>query len=159
MAGDTVTFTHEDKPGYSSSIRDIYRFTDHPEEHLATRADDNSDSHGAGDVFTLWDENPDKVCTWQVRQINYSMQHALCRNEGKQAAQPFREDAVVNFEWNQGDYPVYPVEFLWRRLSGLSDNALRGEWDQDGRPDAKPPRRVTVTGLPAAVQRFSWPVE
>ncbi len=159
IAGDTITFTHQEKPGYSQPVWEIYRFTDHLAEHIATRADNQADNRGAGDVLTLWDEHPDKVRTWQVRQMIYSTQYALCRTEGKQAKQPFREDAIAKFDWSDLGGPIYPIQFLWRRVSGLSDNALRGEWDQDGRTDAKPPSRVTVTGLSEAVQQFSWPLE
>ncbi len=162
ISGDTITFTHEDKPGYSSPIQDIYRFTDRPTDHVATRGDNNADSHGAGDVLTLWDRHPERICTWQVRETilkNLSTRYLLCRSGGKQASQPFREDAVAEFDWGDQQDSHNPTLFLWQRLSGLSDNALRGEWDQDGKSDAKPPRRVTVAGLPEAVQRFSWPVD
>ncbi len=39
ISGDTITFTRQDKPGYSPTIRDIYRFRDQPAERVASCSD------------------------------------------------------------------------------------------------------------------------
>ncbi len=158
ISGDTITFTRQDKPGYSPTIHNIYRFTNQPVERIAS-CNDVAVTHQEGEVITLWEGRSHQACTWQVRELIPCKRYALCRTAGEQAAQPFREDAVAEFDWgDQGD-THNATAFLWRRLSGLSENALRGDWDQDGKSNPEPPRSVTITGLPEAIQRFSWPAD
>ena len=161
IAADTITFTHEDKPGYTPRIRDIYRFTDQVGAHLATCVDE-PELHLIGTRLTIWEAGSDQAVAWQARPAQSGrrgriIQYALCRSDGQQSAKPFREDAVATFEGGSGTILRGPVQFLWWRLTGLSANAINGAWDQDETQETILPQSVAVSGLPEAIRRFTWP--
>ncbi len=116
-------------------------------------------THREGEVLIFWEGRSHQARTWQARELILDKRYALCRTEGERAGEPFREDAVAEFEWGDQEVTHLARAFLWRRLTGLSENALRGYWDQDSQSNSERPRGVTITGLPEAIQRFSWPAD
>ncbi len=161
IAADTITFTHEDRPGYTPRIRDIYRFADQVGTHLATCVDE-PELHLIGTQLTIWEAGSGKAVTWQAQPAKSDgrgrvVRYALCRSDGEQPAKPFREDAVATFEGGGDTIIRGPVQFLWWRLTGLSANALNGAWDQDETQETILPQSVAVSGLPEAIRRFTWP--
>ena len=158
ISADTITFSRQDKPGYSPTIRDIYRFTDQIGARVATCTDE-PELHRIGTQLTVWEVGSDKAVTWQARQLGYAFpaRYALCRQDGALPAEPFREDAVATFDGGSDSIIRGPTQFLWWRLTGLGANALNGVWDQDGKEETALPRNVTVSGIPEAVRRFTWP--
>ncbi len=161
IAADTITFAREDKPGYSPRIRDIYRFTDQVGARLATCVDE-PELHLIGTQITIWEAGSDKAVTWQTRPAKPEVgsrlvRYTLCRSDGEQPAKSFREDAVATFNGGGDTIIRGPVQFLWWRLTGLSANAINGVWDQDETQETILPQSVTVSGLPEAMRRFTWP--
>ena len=161
IAADTITFAWQDKPGYSPMIRDIYRFTDQVGTRLATCVEE-PELHRIGTQITIWEAESDKAVTWQTRPAKPEMgsqlvRYVLCRSDGEQPPEFFREDAVATFSGGGDTIIRGPVQFLWWRLTGLSANAINGVWDQDETQETILPQSVTVSGLPEAMRRFTWP--
>ena len=78
----------------------------------------------------------------------------------------FHEDANVDVQWKEGQYPTSGITFLIWRLTGLEENAQYGQWDEDNSRESKAnnakveiqkPLKSVVTGIPEAVKAFFWP--
>lgn len=159
LSGSTITFQHADKPGFSPTKYDVFRFTDHPGELIASFDTDDINGQPAAHGFAVRDMKSDKMESWWFWMKGHNDgQYGVSRHgPGSGGAYP-PEEATVYFDWpDGGGYRQDTDYFLWR-LAGLQRNATWGVWDQDGKPEVALPRSVKVTGLRQAVEKFTWPV-
>ncbi len=158
VSGSTITFEHQDKPGFGPVIYNIYSFSDHPGELIASFDTDDINGQPSAHGFAVRDIKSGKMVSWWFWMKGHSDgQYAVSRHgPGIGGAYP-SEDATVYFDWPDiGAYRRDTDYFLWR-LAGLQRNATWGIWDQDEKPEVSLPRSVKVTGLPDAVEKFTWP--
>jgi hypothetical protein len=165
---DIITFTFADKPGYSTEYHKVHRFKDgKPDEWLGTWWEEG---HQPNIVMAIAVPRKagEKPVTWRVRKSKKPAPRdgeafALCRSENDKEGEPFREDATMECYWE--GLNGWGFGIVLRRLLGLKERTAPEKWDWDyeeraprwGAGELHPPlKRVTVTGLPEAVEKFSW---
>ena len=166
IIGETITFTRPEQPGVTPEINEIYHFKDRVGDWIATWQTDSLRPEGLLMTIAVPDAKTKAPVTWRVRflgqenlQNHAHRRYALCRSVKGKEQEPFRKDAVADFEWTYTS-DESEENLLLHRLTGLH-RAFRGEWDGDTEPPQDPRhptlQSVTVTGLPEAVEKLSWP--
>jgi hypothetical protein len=157
LAQNSITFQRAEKPGYNPVIRTVHRFDGVPKEKLVT-IEEVRDKSGVP-TTTLIFNNPKsgQPETWQVRprsgsSIGSTETYSLCYRAGE-----FEEQAVMELKWPSDTAVRRPALYVFHRLTGLGLSAYEGVWDQDDQRKFTLPETSSVTGLPEAVERFSWP--
>ena len=157
LSDSAITFQHADKPGFSPTIYDVFKFTDRPGDLIASFESDSINGPPFGQAFTVRDFRTGKMESWWFWMKGHSdWQYAVSRRGPAIGGSNPPEDAVATFDWGDDESYHEADYFLWR-LTGLGPNALWGIWDQDEKPERPLPRSVKVTGLPEAVEKFTWP--
>lgn len=162
LSGTTITFRHQDKPGYTPDIYEIFEFKDHPGNLIASFDDNNINGHPTGNGFLIRDVRSGKMISWwfwKKKSVDWKQpeQYAVSRRKPEDDGANSTQDAVVTFDWcgvenyrSENDY------FVWR-LTGLEKDALWGIWDDGEKPKMPVPQSAKVIGSPEAVEKFTWP--
>jgi hypothetical protein len=172
LSGQTITFRRCAKSGYAPFVFEIDEFDGKPGKNLVTYTDDYG---GGGRPSLLTVTMPDPVTgkrvTWRIAPstAKYEAGHdkrLLCYSPIEGTLEPFHEDAAVDVQWGTQSYPNSATNFLIWRLTGIERNAQMGIWDEDIVNESEQwkntvnlkPAQTVVTGIPAAVKAFSWPL-
>jgi len=154
IAKDCITFTREEKPGYSPPIREVHRFNGQPGAKVATITTEGSEPQSKI-LVTLWEGSPAKGTTWYVwrKSNDYNKQvfYIVSRNLET-------EEVLVEFNWEE-TYPQDSAAFLLWRLTNLNRSALEGKWEQEPASTVTFPKTAKVTGPEDMVKRLQWPQE
>jgi len=171
ISGTTITFQRCEKSGYAPTVFEIDQFDGGPGKAIATYSNTYAEGHRVRITISIPDPTTGKRVTWRISEPppkyepyhdRFSLSYRL--TDGK--LEPFHEDATVDVQWEQGQYPTNAISFLIWRLSGIEKTAQLGQWDEDilrerkaGRDnlEIKKPLKTVVAGIPEAVKAFSWP--
>jgi hypothetical protein len=163
IAGNTITFKREDKPGYSPEIISIHSFDGTVGPLLAKITGEDVNHRDRGQFITVPTPDHHGWETWRIwdRSPEYHFQrtvYGLARMKGDNVKGTPEGEATAEFSRTYGSGGSYITTlFLEWRLTGLSKEALEGTWGEDARHDFPKPEWVKITGDAEAVQRFSWP--
>lgn len=163
LAGDAITLVSRDlfRAG-NPFISESYRYRGgRPGAFLGSVITDFTEENLLRATLTAPQKNSGRQVTWRVWKqsgdhLPQNDIYAICRDEtGGQGA--FRTDATIEFDWDDDFAPDDAARYIWWRLTGTGVDSYLGEWS-DG-PDKLPrmPKSVKVTGLPEAVELFTWP--
>ena len=170
ISGTTITFKRCEKSGNSTPVMEIEQFDGSPGKNIAIYSVTFDEKHRPIVTISIPDSATGKRITWRIaeapkKQWSDATRYFLCYSPTDGKLEPFHEDATVNFQWQEGQYPFDAIGFLIWRLTGIEKAAQSGEWDEDvlrekerGRDVEMPkPLKVIVEGIPEAVKAFSWP--
>jgi len=161
IAGDILTFSSSNPAFDVERTADIYQFSGKVGPWIGSMSRGYSSEHLARFWIKVWDESSKKPITWRLWRTKrgYSTNadtYSLCRDEGDGNTE-FREDAVLKFNWGEYGYSEMDAAlFMWWRLTGIGSNPVLGIWSKETHSLRRKPLSVGVTGLPDAVERFTF---
>ncbi len=172
ISGSTIAFVRCEKSGNATMVREINEFDSVPGKNIAIYSITYSPEHRVRITISIPDPTTGKRVTWRISQAPpkyepYHNRFSLCYSATDGELEPFHEDATVDVEWKEGQYPTNAISFLIWRLTGLDFAAQSGQWDEDilrekreGRDnlEIKKPLKAVVLGIPEAEKAFSWPL-
>ncbi|HWB61479.1 MAG TPA: hypothetical protein VG733_18500 [Chthoniobacteraceae bacterium] len=161
--GKTITFTSQDKPGYTPTKRDIRQFPDGVVgKQIATIAEENLD-HPPKVAVSAWDNDLGKFVIWHIwkkDKNHYDPHHdiySLSVDAPGAADAATGGEITIEFDWGD-DYGDYSAAiYIFHQLTGLSSHEFFGEWSEDVYREIKMPLAAKITGSPVAAHRFTWP--
>lgn len=159
ISGNTITFIQRNK---KNLVYSIYQLTDQPGKRIVSFHDEILDFDSIKTAISIWDSHLKKMVVWHILSKSHRPGSdvelcSLCKNEEGIDNENFRQDAVIEFTWRKGpDYARAKEYVLWQ-LSGASSHAINGRWDEEKENGMRIPISAKVTGLPEAVELFTWP--
>ena len=161
--GKTITFTSQDKPGYTPMKREVRQFSDGVVgKQIATVVEENVD-HPPKVAISAWDNELGKFVTlhiWKKDVNHYDPHHdiySLSMDAPGETRTGAGGETTIEFDWgyDYGDYSA--AIYIFRRLTGISFPEFLGGWNQDVYRENKMPLAAKITGSPVAAHRFTWP--